>query len=51
MARMSIHGRRLRPALERMPAAAGMALGLDRLAMVLCDTTSIEDVIAFCEPT
>ena len=38
-------------ALERMPAAAGMALGLDRLAMVLCDTTSIEDVIAFCEPT
>jgi lysyl-tRNA synthetase class 2 len=30
-----------------MPNAAGNALGLDRLVMVLCDTPTIDDVVAF----
>lgn len=34
-------------ALSRMPAAAGIALGLDRLAMVLADQARIDDVVAF----
>ena len=34
-------------ALEHMPEAAGIALGIDRLAMVLSDTTVIDDVVAF----
>lgn len=33
--------------LPLMPDAAGMALGLDRLAMIFCDTAEIDDVIAF----
>ncbi len=31
--------------LENMPDAAGIALGVDRLTMIFCDVSSIEDVI------
>lgn len=34
-------------ALARMPDAAGNALGLDRLTMLLCNATTIDDVVAF----
>jgi len=34
-------------ALEMMPAASGNALGLDRLVMLLADTSRIDDVVAF----
>lgn len=34
-------------ALETMPAAAGMALGVDRLAMIFADCRRIDDVVAF----
>jgi lysyl-tRNA synthetase class 2 len=30
-----------------MPPAAGIALGLDRLVMVLLNASSIDDVVAF----
>ncbi|OQX15464.1 MAG: EF-P lysine aminoacylase GenX [Desulfobulbaceae bacterium A2] len=33
--------------LSRMPAAAGVALGLDRLFMLLCGATSVQAVAAF----
>jgi lysyl-tRNA synthetase class 2 len=33
--------------LATMPEAAGIALGIDRLVMVLLDTTCIDDVVAF----
>ncbi len=33
--------------LAKLPEAAGGALGIDRLAMLLCDTDSIEEVTAF----
>lgn len=33
--------------LEKMPNAAGIALGVDRLAMIFCNTASIDDVVAF----
>lgn len=32
-----------------MPSAAGIAVGLDRLAMILCNCNSIHDVVAFPE--
>lgn len=34
-------------ALGRMPDAAGIALGMDRLVMLFCDTPSIGQVVAF----
>ncbi len=34
-------------ALERMPEASGIALGVDRLAMILCDAATIDEVVAF----
>ncbi len=34
-------------ALEDMPSAAGNALGLDRLVMLLADAASIDEVVAF----
>ncbi|HDR14221.1 MAG TPA: EF-P lysine aminoacylase GenX [Desulfobacteraceae bacterium] len=34
-------------ALYHMPEAAGIALGMDRLVMAFCDTTEIDDVVAF----
>jgi lysyl-tRNA synthetase class 2 len=34
-------------ALPRMPEASGIALGLDRLAMLLADKTAIDAVVAF----
>lgn len=34
-------------ALPAMPDAAGIALGVDRLAMILADTSKIDDVVAF----
>ncbi len=33
--------------LETMPDAAGIALGMDRLVMLFCDASSIDEVIAF----
>jgi len=34
-------------ALARLPACAGNALGVDRLAMLFCDSAVIDDVVAF----
>jgi len=34
-------------ALKTMPDAAGIALGMDRLVMLFCNTLSIHDVVAF----
>jgi lysyl-tRNA synthetase class 2 len=33
--------------LEHMPEAAGAALGVDRLAMIFCNASKIDDVVAF----
>lgn len=33
--------------LARMPEAAGIALGMDRLVMLFCDAPTIDDVVAF----
>ncbi|HIJ21088.1 MAG TPA: EF-P lysine aminoacylase GenX, partial [Deltaproteobacteria bacterium] len=38
-------------ALPSMPDAAGIALGIDRLAMILTDATSIDQVVAFVPET
>ncbi len=37
--------------LETMPEAAGIALGMDRLIMLFCDTLSIDQVVAFTPET
>lgn len=34
-------------ALETMPDAAGIAMGVDRLVMIFCNAASIDDVVAF----
>ena len=33
--------------LQDMPMAAGIALGVDRLAMLFCDAADIDHVVAF----
>ncbi|MGA2330478.1 MAG: EF-P lysine aminoacylase EpmA [Syntrophales bacterium] len=33
--------------LARMPQSAGIALGVDRLAMIFCDSSAIDDVVSF----
>ena len=33
--------------LATMPAAAGIALGIDRLVMLLCDAATIDEVVSF----
>ena len=38
---------KLLSALKDMRAAAGNALGIDRLVMLFADTTEIDDVVAF----
>ena len=37
--------------LENMPKSAGIALGIDRLAMILADTATIDEVVAFTPET
>jgi elongation factor P--(R)-beta-lysine ligase len=34
-------------ALDLMPEAAGIAMGIDRLAMIFSDRAAIDDVVAF----
>ena len=42
--------KKLLKSLEQgMPESSGMALGIDRLIMWLCDTDNIQDVICFTE--
>jgi elongation factor P--(R)-beta-lysine ligase len=38
---------RFMEAMPFLPECAGIALGMDRLVMLMCDTDSIDDVIAF----
>jgi len=33
--------------IDAMPKAAGIALGVDRLAMIFCDSSKIDDVVTF----
>jgi lysyl-tRNA synthetase class 2 len=35
--------------LAGMPACGGVALGIDRLMMLFCDASSIDEVMAFTE--
>lgn len=35
--------------LETMPDSAGIALGVDRLVMIFCDTACIDEVVAFTD--
>jgi lysyl-tRNA synthetase class 2 len=37
--------------LETLPSCAGIALGIDRLAMILADKATIDDVVAFTSET
>lgn len=39
--------RRFLEALRHLPECGGIALGMDRLVMLLCDANSIDDIIAF----
>ena len=39
--------RRFLKAMADMPACGGIALGVDRLVMLLCDAASIDEVVAF----
>jgi lysyl-tRNA synthetase class 2 len=34
-------------AIQTMPECSGIAVGIDRLVMLLCDATSIDDIMAF----
>lgn len=38
-------------AMEKLPAAGGIALGIDRLVMLFCDVASIDEVVAFTSDT
>jgi lysyl-tRNA synthetase class 2 len=38
-------------ALQTMPQSAGIALGIDRLVMILADTANIDEVVAFTPET
>jgi lysyl-tRNA synthetase class 2 len=38
-------------AMENMPPASGIALGVDRLVMLLCNASSIDEVVAFTQDT
>jgi len=39
--------RKFLAALEHLPPSAGIALGIDRMIMILTDTAHIDDIIAF----
>jgi lysyl-tRNA synthetase class 2 len=43
--------RRFLEALRHLPECGGIALGMDRLVMLLCDASDIDDVIAFTDDT
>lgn len=40
---------RFMEALTKMPACGGVALGIDRLVMLVCDARTIDDVMAFTQ--